>query len=90
VRPGQAVALDVHVVSDLRRPLAGCRVAAALTWAGGEHRWAFAGDVPADAVTRVGTLSFVAPEAPGELVLALRLDGPVAAERTYRTAVAEG
>ena len=86
-RPGAAVALDVHVVSDLRRPLAACAVHAGLTWPGGSHRWAFAGDVPADAVVRVGTLSFVVPDAPGPLTLDLRLEGDAEAVAAYRSEI---
>jgi beta-mannosidase len=86
-RPGTPEALDVHVVSDLRRPLVGCTVQAELSWTGGSHHWGFAGDVPADAVARVGTLSFVVPEAPGPLTLDLRLTGAADATATYRSAV---
>ncbi len=84
---GTAVALDVHVVSDLRHPLSACRLDASLAWPGGGHRWAFSGDVPPDAVARVGTLSFVVPEARGPLVLDLRLDGPATASATYRSEI---
>jgi len=86
-RPGATDALDVHVVSDLRRPLEGCAVHAELSWTGGSHRWGFAGDVPADAVARVGTLSFVVPDAPGPLTLDLRLEGAARASVTYRSEV---
>ena len=44
VAPGDALALDVHVVSDRRTDLTG-RIDAELTWDGGGHRWAFEGDV---------------------------------------------
>ena len=86
-RRGVAVALDVHVVSDLRRPLEGCAVHARLTWTGGSHRWGYAGDVPADAVVRVGTLSFVVPDAPGPLTLDLRLEGGTEVSATYRSEI---
>ena len=74
VRPGQALALDVHVVSDRRTDLSG-RVDAELSWEGGCHRWSFEGDVPADACSRVGTVQFEVPEATGTLTL--RLSGTV-------------
>jgi beta-mannosidase len=86
-RPGTAVALDVHVVSDLRHPLEGCRVRAELAWPGGSHRWGFEGDVGADAVVRVGTLSFKVPDAPGRLMLDLRLEGPAEATATYTSEI---
>jgi beta-mannosidase len=70
---GEALALDVHVVSDRREPIDDARVTARLSWPGGEHRWGWAGDVPADACVRVGTLQFVVPPAPGALALELEL-----------------
>ena len=71
VRAGDALALDVHVVSDRRIDLTGT-VDAELSWAGGGHRWSFTGDVPADSCVRVGTLQFEVPDATGPLVLELR------------------
>ena len=85
--PGTAAALDVHVVSDLRHPLRGCTLHAELTWTGGAQTWSFGGDVPADAVARVGTLSFETPNAPGPLVLDLHLDGAATASATYRSQI---
>jgi hypothetical protein len=83
VAPGDALALDVHVVSDLRHPLDGATVTASLSWDGGEHRWRWQGDVPADSCVRVGTLQFVVADAPGPL----RLDLELAAEdRSVRNA----
>jgi beta-mannosidase len=73
-RPGQALALDIHVVSDLRRAVSGARVVAILSWTGGEHRWWFEGDVPPDSCVRVGTLQVVVPDAPGPLGLTLDLE----------------
>jgi len=86
-RPGDAVALDVHVVSDLRQPLDGCTVRAELAWSGGSHRWGFVGEVPADTVVRVGTLSFMVPDAPGPLTLDLSLEGTAAATAAYRSEI---
>ena len=37
VAAGDAIALDVHVVSDLRVPLEGVTCRATLRWEGGEH-----------------------------------------------------
>jgi beta-mannosidase len=87
VRPDQALALDVHVVSDRRAPLIGCVVAARLSWTGGTHEWKFAGDVDADSCVRVGTLQAVVPLAAGPLTLELVLDGPVHATNAYGSTI---
>jgi beta-mannosidase len=88
VRPGDALALDVHVVSDLRTPLDGVVAHAHLSWPGpgGEHEWRWQGDVPADDCVRVGTIQFVVPDAAdgSELVLALETTGPAVARATNR------
>jgi beta-mannosidase len=73
VAPGDALALDVHVVSDLRVAVDDARVTARLEWPGGRHEWRWAGDVPADSCVRVGTLQAVVPEADGPLRLDLEL-----------------
>ena len=85
VTPGETLALDVHVVSDLRTALADCEVSAHLRWDGGEHAWRFGGDVPPDACERIGTLQVVVPDAAGDLVLDLALSGPVTASNRYVT-----
>jgi beta-mannosidase len=72
--PGDAIALDVHVVSDLRHALDAVRVDATLHWSGGRHAWSWEGEVPADSCVRVGTMQAVAPDAPGPLVLDLELE----------------
>ena len=74
VAPGDALALDVHVVSDRRLDLSG-RIEAEACWDGGAHRWSFEGDVPADSCVRVGTVQLEVPDAAGRLVL--RLHGTV-------------
>jgi beta-mannosidase len=76
LRPGQGITLDVHVVSDLRRPLGDIECRARLSWVGGAHEWGFAGDIPADACVRVGALQLEAPGTPGPLALDLELTGP--------------
>lgn len=88
---GEPLALDVHVVSDLRRPVDDARVTAELSWPGGGHSWTWRGDVEADACVRVGTIQAVVPDigrdAAGVLALDLRLrlpDGEVVTNR-YET-----
>jgi len=88
VRPGRALALDVHVVSDLHEPLAGCVVSAHMAWDGGRHDWKFTGDVGPDACVRAGTLQAGVPDVAGPLTLELVLDGPVHATNAYRSVVA--
>ena len=83
VAPGDALALDVHVVSDLRHALAACVVTATLSWDGGQHEWRWAGDVDADACVRIGTVEAVVPAVPGALTLTLELAGPVQATNRY-------
>ena len=88
-RPGQSLALDVHVVSDLRREIDAAEVDADLSWPGGEHRWSWTGAVPADACVRVGTVQAVVPDASGELRLELTLRaGTVEAANSYVATIA--
>ncbi len=61
VAPGAALALDVHVVSDLRTPIDDARVTATLAWPGGEHVWRWGGTIDADACVRVGTIQAMVP-----------------------------
>jgi len=87
VRPGDALALDVHVVSDRRLDLTGT-VDAELRWCDGAHRWSFAGDVPADSCVLVGTVQLEVPDAEGELVLSLRGQvGDDTVVNEYRTTI---
>jgi beta-mannosidase len=84
VEGGETLALDVHVVSDLRVPLAGGVVRAVLTWEGGGHEWAWEGDVPADSCVLIGTLQFVVPDGVTKVTLDLALSaGDVTAANRY-------
>ena len=74
VAPGEALALDVHVVSDLREALEGVECTATLRWPGGGHEWRWRGDVGADTCVRVGTCQFVVPDTPGELWFDLTIE----------------
>ena len=86
--PGQALALDVHVVSDLRTAIDGARVDARLRWAAGASSWVWEGDVPADSCARVGMVRAVLPDAPGPLVLELDLEaGDVKATNRYESEI---
>ena len=71
VAVGAVLALDVHVVSDVRRLLEGTVCTAKLSWPGGSHAWRWGGDIPPDSCVRVGTIQFVVADAPGELWLDL-------------------
>ena len=52
VAVGAALALDVHVVSDMRRLLEDTVCTAKLSWPGGSHAWRWGGDVPPDSCVR--------------------------------------
>lgn len=86
VTAGGHLALDVHVVSDLRKALREVRCTATLRWPGGLHQWAWVGDVPPDSCVRVGTVQFVVPDAPGELWLDLIVEHPAVAVTNRYTA----
>jgi beta-mannosidase len=75
-RPGDDIHLAVHVVSDLRVPIAEARCIASLSWRGDNRTWRFAGAVGADSCDRVGVMHLVAPDAPGPLFLDLDLTWP--------------
>ena len=88
VSPGDPIALDVHVVNDLRTALEGATLRAHLRWSNGEHEWTFTGTADADDVTRIATLQFVVPDAPGELWLDLTLEAEhVAATNRCQTQI---
>jgi beta-mannosidase len=84
VAPGDAVALDVHVVSDLRVPVEGAVVRAVLGWGSGSasgsgsEEWTWSGDIGPDACARVSTMQFVVPEGATGLSLDLSLSAAAA------------
>ena len=86
VAPGDSLALDLHVVSDLRAALRDVRCGATLRWPGGSHRWAWTGDLPPDSCVRVGTIQFVVPDAPGDLWLDLTVEHPTVVATNRYTA----
>ena len=71
--PGARLELDVHAVSDLRRPLTDIEASAVLSWAGGSRRFRWSGGVPADSCVRIGRISTTLPDEAGPLRLDLRL-----------------
>ncbi len=87
VHPGQAVLLDVHVVSDERTPLDNLTVNAKLVWPGGEHEWAWQGQIGADSVARIGSINWIVPDTTGpvDLLVTLRDDGAHRASNHYRS-----
>jgi beta-mannosidase len=88
VKPGDALALDVHVVSDLREVVENATITTLLSWRGGDHGWRWSGEVAADSCVRVGTIQLVVPDAPGDLVLDLALVGrDVAVTNRYETRI---
>ena len=84
VTPGECLAVDVHVVNDLREPLVDAVLRAHLRWSTGEHEWSFVGTAAEDDCTRIATLQFVVPDAPGQLWLDLTLDASTLAAATNR------
>jgi beta-mannosidase len=88
VAPGDELALDVHVVSDLRVPLVRAAVTAELTWPGGHRAWHWGGEVTADTCVRIGTVDAEVPDVPGDLTLDLTLTaGDVTATNRYTTVI---
>jgi beta-mannosidase len=69
--------LDVHVVNDLREPLA-ATLAVTCTWPGGSRHWGFRGDVEADDCSLVGRVTIDVPDVVGQLLVGLALDGRTA------------
>ncbi|MBX3313323.1 MAG: hypothetical protein KF906_03295 [Actinobacteria bacterium] len=73
---GSTLAVDVHVVSDLRTPIDDVEVTAVLRWGRDEEqRWRFGGTIDADRCLRVGTLPIEVPDVPGPMTLDLELRG---------------
>jgi hypothetical protein len=89
VSVGDSLALDVHVVSDVRRLLEDTTCTVKLSWPGGSHAWRWGGDVPPDSCVRVGTIQFVVADAPGELWLDLVVEhGDEVATNRYVSIIA--
>lgn len=89
IAPGDALLLDVHVVNDRRDPIENLKVTAHLTWPQGEHRWGWTGSVEADAVARIGSINWIAPDMIGDIELHVYLQhgDETIADNHYRGAV---
>lgn len=88
VTAGERLALDVHVVNDLRTPVDPAVVDVEAKWATGSRRWRFGGGVPADDCVKVGTLTLDVPDTLGKLTIDLTLTaGAVTAGNHYSTAI---
>ena len=64
-KPGEQVRFAIHAVSDMRRPVERATVEAVVRYPGGERRWRFRGEVPADSCILIGRPSFSLPAATG-------------------------
>jgi beta-mannosidase len=88
VTVGDTLALDVHVVNDLRGAVDPAVVDVEVSWAGGRERWRFGGAVGADDCVKVGTIEFEVPDTLGALSIDLTLTaGEIRATNHYSTAV---
>jgi beta-mannosidase len=86
--PGEKVHLDVHVVSDERSERTGAHVRARLDGPTGPREWEWTGDIAADACTRVGDLTWIAPNTGGPVTLELELTcGKLVVTNRYRSTV---
>jgi beta-mannosidase len=87
----EALAIDVHVVSDLRKELLAAELTAQITTPDGRRDHTWRGDIPADSCVRVATLSLVVPPRDGALIIDLELRcGDVVATNSYRTPILSG
>lgn len=88
VTAGEQLSLAVHIVNDLRHGIEGAEVTAEVVWAGGQRRWRFGGDIPADECVRAGRIELEVPDTLGPLTIDLRLDADgVTATNRYTTVV---
>lgn len=75
----KAIAVDtvvrqaIHVVSDLRKPIAEAEVEVELRWPSGVRSWQFGGALEADSVAKVGDIEWTIPDRRGPVTLELTL-----------------
>jgi len=73
---GDAIELDVHVISDRREAMPALRTTATITFGdGSSHQQMWMGDCAADACVRVGTINAVAPKTAGPATIELKTQG---------------
>lgn len=81
---GEALSLDVHVISELRDAVVGAEIKAELTVDGEKRTWRWGGDIPADDVVLVGTVTWPALDADANVALDLELtSGSATATNRY-------
>ena len=87
----EALALDVHAVSDLRTDLVDAELRARVATPDGERHHVWRGDIPADDCIRVATMPLVVPRRDGALVIDLELRcGDVVTTNPYRAPIHTG
>ncbi|WP_420639663.1 glycoside hydrolase family 2 protein [Candidatus Poriferisocius sp.] len=84
---GEELEIGVYVVNDHRHPLVGLRADATLQWPDGNHTWTWEGTAGADDCTRIGTITWRAPDSSGHATLHLRLTGPAHPTNRYDTLI---
>ncbi len=86
--PGHVLRFDIHVISDLNRPLGGVRVRATARCGSWSIEREWDGTLPANGCEHVGTFEFVVPELQGSLMLDLHLlTAEEVATNRYQTVV---
>ena len=76
VAPGETIALDVHVVNDLREPIEQAEITITAKWAGGSRQWRYGGEIAADEVGFVGNVALAVPDTLGALTFDIVLESP--------------
>ncbi len=84
LHPHQECRLALHVVSELREPLEGVHVNARVRTDTTDTRRGWCGDVPADAVVRLGDVELIAPDHTTPLTVDLTLSHPTLPTTTVR------
>lgn len=86
--PGETVAGDIHVISDVRRPVRDARCAVRIAWDDGSAAWEFGGDLDPDRCTRVGRVSVTVPDHASRLIAEIEVVGDdLSVTNTYSSPV---
>lgn len=75
LHPGETFSGDVHVISDLRSPVADARCRISARWEGGARDWEFAGDLEPDSCALVGSIAFAVPDGTDYVTVSLSVEG---------------